>query len=36
MLDAMEKKYGAMKAWTMDAISYSSFMNKAKDEEEKH
>lgn len=35
MLDAMEKKYGAMKAGTMDAISYSSFMNNVKGEEKK-
>ncbi len=35
MLDAMEKKYGAMKVGMMDAISYSSFMNKLKSEEEK-
>jgi len=36
MLDAMEKKYGALKAGTMDAISYSSLMNKAKDKEDEH
>jgi hypothetical protein len=36
MLDAMEKKYGAMKAGMMDAISYASFMNKKESEEEKH
>ena len=36
MLDAMEKKYGAMKAGMMDAISYASFMNKKESEEEKY
>lgn len=36
MLDAMEKKYGALKAGAMDAISYSSLMNKAKNKEEEH
>ena len=36
MLDAMEKKYSAMKAGMMDAISYASFMSKKENEEEKH
>ena len=35
MLDAMEKKYGSMKAGMMDAISYASFMNKNEKKEEK-
>lgn len=34
MLDAMEKKYGARKAGMMDAISYASFLNGKKNEEE--
>ena len=37
MLDAMGKKYGAMKSGMMDAISYASFMNsKENREDEKH
>ena len=36
MLDAMEKKYGAVKAGMMDAISYASFMNKNENKEETH